>query len=244
MRRWKAAAKSWIESAGFEVRRLSPVAPRWDADLAIRDLVGEVEKPVVLDVGANEGQSVQAFRQLLPGCEVHAFEPSPTTFARLSAALRGQAGVHLNRCGVGEAQGALALRESSEPTMTSFLEPGPDCCWGEPLRTTDVPVVTLDQYCGERGIAFVDVLKTDTQGFDFQVISGAAGMIAENRIHVIKTELIFSDMYQGQVPAEDYHKHLRGAGFRLVGYYDFGFQDGLLSWCDAIFVNPDAAGTR
>ena len=36
----------------------------------------------------------------------------------------------------------------------------------------DVSVITLDDYCSELGIARVDLLKIDTQGYDLEVLKG------------------------------------------------------------------------
>ena len=45
-------------------------------------LIGQ-DEPLILDVGANVGQSIEAFRSWFPDAHIHSFEPSPATFARL-----------------------------------------------------------------------------------------------------------------------------------------------------------------
>jgi glycosyltransferase involved in cell wall biosynthesis len=45
----------------------------------------QIKGGVVFDVGANVGSYTQALLRLAPGVEIHAFEPHPSTFARLPA---------------------------------------------------------------------------------------------------------------------------------------------------------------
>jgi FkbM family methyltransferase len=47
-----------------------------------------------------------------------------------------------------------------------------------------VPVMSLDTYCTENGIAHIDVLKVDVQGHEPAVLRGAERMLSEGRIDV------------------------------------------------------------
>src|SRR5437870_5270270 len=102
---WKHFAHRMVRKAGIDVIRYrepsaesSPGAPSWSTE-AIRGYLSDVERPVVFDVGANIGQSVELYRHLLPGCEIHAFEPSPTTFRQLQTV--GASDVRLINAAVG-----------------------------------------------------------------------------------------------------------------------------------------------
>jgi hypothetical protein len=55
---------------GLEVTRYRPKAGRMGVNpfADIRELLVDVARPVVVDVGANVGQSVHRFSELLPGC--------------------------------------------------------------------------------------------------------------------------------------------------------------------------------
>src|SRR5262245_36359715 len=57
--------------------------------------------PVVLDVGANEGDFTAGVLLLVPGAEVHCFEPHPATHARLAARFAQDPRVHVTAMGVG-----------------------------------------------------------------------------------------------------------------------------------------------
>ena len=57
--------------------------------------------------------------------------------------------------------------------LTGHLAPRPN----SDADTTEVPVrvETLDGYCERHGIDSIDLLKVDTQGYDLNVLKGAAG---------------------------------------------------------------------
>ena len=70
-----------------------------DPFVIIRHLVKR-ETPVILDVGAHIGQTSARFRTLFPNARIHAFEPSPAAFTRLSAAVAGDRRIKIGRAHV------------------------------------------------------------------------------------------------------------------------------------------------
>jgi FkbM family methyltransferase len=78
----------------------------------IGSLLIDVPRPVVFDVGANLGQSVAIFRQLLPDSTLHSFEPGRKAFRELKAVSHGLRNVHLINAAVGSAPGRRTLIEN------------------------------------------------------------------------------------------------------------------------------------
>jgi hypothetical protein len=54
--------------------------------------------------------------------------------------------------------------------------------------TIEVEIVTLDRICAERGYAYVDFVKVDTEGNDFNVIVGARGLLDKQAIGILQFE--------------------------------------------------------
>ncbi|HQR06851.1 MAG TPA: FkbM family methyltransferase, partial [Gemmatales bacterium] len=161
--------------------------------------LSKVAKPTIFDVGANIGQSVDRFQDVFPGALIHSFEPSPSTFAELQRNCKDKEGVKLWNLGVGSKAGTLPLLENTHSDMTSFLAPGPGA-WGEVARRTEVPVVSLDSFTEQEKIDRVHILKSDTQGYDFEVFKGAERLFAESRVNFIYCEVNICEMYQSQPP--------------------------------------------
>ena len=75
--------------------------------------------------------------------------------------------------------------------------------WGGNERLSQVEKVdcqftTLDDFCDENNVEFIDFLKIDVQGAEFKVLKGAKKALSEKRIGVIQLEVILVDTYIGQ----------------------------------------------
>ena len=192
--------------------------------------------PIVFDVGANVGQSVKRFSELLPGSVLHSFEPSPTTFRQLEANTRELESVRLVNSGVGSVTGTKVLIENDHSDMSSVLRPG-KASWGSVVRETEVAIMTLDDYCQVADVKRIDLLKIDTQGYELEVLQGAAGLMAADQIRLVYMEVTFSDMYEGLPTFDVLYRFLLENGFRLVALYNLHMEPTLVaSWCDALFV--------
>ena len=135
---------------------------RWDLLHARRFL-----RPgaVIFDVGANFGYYALMLAASLRGeCEVHAFEPSASTHARLvkHVALNGMTCVHPHRLALSDVPGTASMNSRQGNSGASFLEMG----GGE------VAVTTLDEFVEGRGLRRLDFMKIDVEGFEERVLRG------------------------------------------------------------------------
>jgi len=147
--------------------------------------------PVVLDVGANEGDFTAAALAALGDCRIHCFEPNPKTFARLSARFAGDARVTLNNIGLSDKPGTFTLYDyagSEGSGHASFLAETFTDVYKSSTQAVEARVSTLDAYLAEAGIAAVDFLKVDVEGLEKAVLAGAAGALSQGRIDVIQME--------------------------------------------------------
>ncbi len=244
LRTLKKSVHSLIRKAGYELVRVEqPNQDQLGRDpfLDMRFHLSGVAQPVIFDVGANIGQSVDKLKEIFPGSIMHSFEPSPSTYARLQSHCQGREGVRTWNCGIGSSRGTLPFTENTKPDMSSFLAPG-ELCWGSVAKVTEVPVETLDSFAEEQHIDFIHVLKSDTQGYDFEVFKGAERLMNENKIALVYFEFIFSDMYKNLPPFHEVFKFLTAHNFALVSFYESHFQKDLVSWTDVMFVNREFYG--
>jgi len=202
-----------------------------------------VDEPVIFDVGANVGQSVSRFIKYFPSASMHSFEPSPSTFEKLELHCRTFPRVTAWNYGVGASNTTLTFHENNYSDMSSFLAPS-TTSWGKIVRKTDAPVVTLDTFAKDHNINFIHILKSDTQGFDYEVFKGASQLMDENRIALIYFEIIFSNMYENLPQFHEVLQYLEEKNFDLVTFYKSNFQNELVSWTDALFINRAYNKTR
>lgn len=193
-------------------------------------------RPLVLDVGANEGQTVQRFKSTFPDCVIHSFEPGAETFVKLQEQTAHERNVFAWNYALGAEEGRLPFFENTNSDMSSFLKLGDDG-WGSVHRQNEVEVMTVDRFLAKHHIKTVDVLKSDTQGYDLEVFKGADQAMRDGRIKLLFTELTFSNLYAGTPRFDELYRYVMDRGFRLVSIYEFTHQNDLAGWSDALFVH-------
>lgn len=155
-----------------------------DDDVRGRLLDGVAADAVVLDVGANIGWwTVPLARRLAPhGGRVVAFEPVPANRARLEWAIAAngvQASVEVAAVALGDTPGELGMWLKSEETGAGSGTAA--LVTGDGPTHLKVPVVTLDAWTAEHGIARCDLMKLDIEGAELMMLRGAERFIAATR---------------------------------------------------------------
>jgi FkbM family methyltransferase len=140
---------------------------------------------MVFDVGANTGEWSRLVRRSNQSATIHMFECN----SQLADGLRsefisdGAAVIHDHALGDVEGRQVFYCVDSS-PDLGSLVHPDA----GLAFAPVTVQVRTIDAICSELGIDRVDLLKVDTEGYDFRVLRGASRMISEQRVMTIQFE--------------------------------------------------------
>jgi FkbM family methyltransferase len=203
----KELVQSTLKRFGLQLRKLSSHhTDLWGDELRL--LSGRPVR-VILDAGAFVGDTVAKFRETFPEADVYCFEPTGDPYSKLSARFKGDPKVHPVRMAIGERAGQATLHVNVfdqtnsllpiDPAIKEFVLPGQD----RQVATESVPVVSIDEFCNQRGIESVDILKMDIQGFELNALRGARGLLERRAIQLIATEVLFGRMYQGQTYYHD-----------------------------------------
>ncbi len=140
----------------------------------------------VIDIGAHVGFWVMgAALRAGPGGRVVAFEPVESNMVRLhrNLAINGLGFVTCERWALADRRGAADFYpavDGNEGAGSFGARPGG--------RRVSVPVTTLDDYCAERGITSIAVLKIDVEGAEHLVLLGAARALSSPQPPVIMFE--------------------------------------------------------
>jgi hypothetical protein len=82
------------------------------------------------------------------------------------------------------------------------------------------------------------LLKTDTEGYELNVLKGASEMIKQNKVQFVYVEILFNENYVGQSSFGEIYNFLIENSFELVRFYDVLYtNEGLASKTDALFIN-------
>ena len=142
---------------------------------------------IVFDCGANIG-SFSAIA-LSKGCEVHAFEPIPDTFALLKKNLRHYKSEkqYLNMIGLSNKTSIEDFYIHPSSLSNSYL-----IADGNKERIS-IPVTTIDHYVKENNIKKVDFIKVNIEGAERHMLLGATDTIKKYRPKLSISTSLFND---------------------------------------------------
>lgn len=209
----------------------------------LRQLAGNAPVRTILDIGANEGQTVKKLLQKFPEATIYCFEPIPETYAQLSHTYQTHPKVQCASLAMGNAIGNATFHINRGSQTSSLHAPSDQAARWVPegkieiAQSIEVETSTVDAFCKENSISSIDILKSDTQGHDLAVLQGAQRMLDEGRIRLVLIEVNIVQMYEGQAAFHEISAFLKSFGFRLFDLFAHAYApSGQLKWADAIYA--------
>lgn len=155
-----------------------------DMEWSLRNLVSNGFKPkYILDIGAFEGEWTLMCRKIFQDASFLMFEAQESKSATLSSIKSPFVDFHIGLLGpeindkakfyINETVSS-ALPESAK-TNQAFVE---------------IPMYTVDEVLKRKGIAKVDFIKLDVQGFELEVLKGATDALSLAEVVLMEVSLI------------------------------------------------------
>ena len=199
---------------------------------------GASDGSIIADVGGGTATTATIFSKNFPKHDIYVFEPIKTSFADIEKATARTARWQLINKAVGSSIGTTEINIAERVTASSLLElsQNTEGYYGEILKTKSretIEITTLDATLPADKT--VDILKMDVQGFELEVLKGAAATL--QRTKVIVLEVNNHDGFKGAPTYFDIDDYLRQRDFELFDLLpNFREAGKLLDW-DAIYVN-------
>jgi FkbM family methyltransferase len=204
-----------------------------------------VTKPVILDIGANQGQTVQNYQRVFPEATIHCFEPFPASVAVLQELFQNDPHVTINALAIADRPGQRDFYVNETMHFTNSLLPRPtDTRRYFPKQAAakakiTVPCTTIDAYLRDKNLSKIDILKMDIQGGELMALQGAADTLSKHIPHLVYTEAYFVPHYQGAPMLLELWQFLVEHGYSLFDLYPIRrAKNGQLRYGNAIFVSP------
>ena len=222
---------------GYDIHRV-PVD-----SLTLRDLEFDLpvlvdnRRPVVLDVGANKGQTIDLIHRAFARPSIFSFEPNPELFSALVAKYEAR-GVVVECFALGNREGSIGFHIAENSELSSVLalhrtDESPFSKTNE--RRVIVPITTLDTWVKNRGLRHVDLLKVDAQGFDLEVLRGASTLLGHRGVKTLLVEVNFISLYEDQCSFGEVERFLKVKGYGLVALYELARKNLQIGWATACF---------
>lgn len=185
---------TWRARASYTAHAFKAVTKQHHKDMLpyLRPLIGP--GAVVFDVGGHMGQFAKLFAGLATGGRVFTFEPSAYAGSILGLALRlrGLANVTAVDAGLGDTPGTATLTTPLKPAGTFRYGlahlggevPASPPAGQAPARQAHAEtctITTIDRFMEEQGLARLDFIKLDVEGWEHRVLRGGAEAIRRHR---------------------------------------------------------------
>jgi FkbM family methyltransferase len=192
----------------------------------------------VIDVGANKGQSIDFFLSINPQCKIFAIEPNQELFKSLQSKYSNKSNIQLFNFGISSIEGEKMFHEnifdytSSFETLnneSAYLKKKSKVLGVKPENIINksylVPVITLDSFISNNNLAQIDILKIDTEGHEFDCLSGLFTGEKNQDIKYIQIESHNDDMYQNRKSFSEIKQLLNNNSFFELFSIHHGFGD-------------------
>jgi hypothetical protein len=87
------------------------------------------ENPSIIDVGANQGESVDRFLRIFQNPKIHCFEPALDSFNVLKKKYNSKKNIYLNNLGLSSKKEKKVINIFQRSCNSSFNEPIKDSFW-------------------------------------------------------------------------------------------------------------------
>ncbi|HEY6455349.1 MAG TPA: FkbM family methyltransferase [Steroidobacteraceae bacterium] len=244
MYEFKMKVRKAFHRLGLDLRRFL------DSEEGIlSNLINRLHPVAVLDVGANVGQYGHMLRGIGYRGAIISFEPLGSAHQKLSAAAAADRNwIVAPRTALGSAKGSIEVNVARNSVSSSVL----------PMHAAHLAAAPDSRYVATESVALqrLDVLlpaifpdpgplflKLDTQGYEEEVLKGAAGILS--RVDAIQMEISLVPLYQGAPTLVHILSAMGDLGYHLFQVIP-GFRDVTTSQMlqlDGIFVRQLPSAT-
>ncbi len=181
-----------------------------------------------IDVGAHHGETIKSFNKVFKIEKIIAFEPSQENFKILSEKNKNIKNLEIYNIGLGEKKEILNFKQHVESQSSTLTKINYQSNYYKrknfylnffnkdkiQFYDSKVKIDRLDNILNSLKIHYVDILKIDTEGYDFKVIKGLGEYI--KNVKYIYFEHHFHNMLIKNYTLSNIHNYLEKNNFKKV----------------------------
>ena len=182
---------------------------------------------VFFDVGVHKGETVKLFNKNFKVKNFYCFEASPINFEKFKKKIFNIKNKNINffNYAIGDNESIKDFYQLNESSSSTLTEINKDSKYykkkmkilnlfnieKELIKPIKVKTLTLSKFIQENNINDIDILKIDTEGYEYKILIGAKNEI--KNIKYIYFEHHFDDMLKKNYTLSDIHNYLVEKGF-------------------------------
>ncbi len=187
-------------------------------------------KPIVVfDIGAHYGETVNLLNKKLDIDIIYSFEASPKNFEILKKNQKklNSKKFKIYNFGLGEELSEKFINQTIESSSSTINNINLESKYFQRklnvLNIKDknlfqqklpVKIITLDYFIEKENINYIDLLKIDTEGYEFNILKGISKFY--KKVRLIYLEHHYDDMIIKNYKFGDIHRLLKNYGFKKI----------------------------
>ena len=193
---------------------------------------------VIIDIGPNCGQTTKRLARAFPSFSIHCLEPNADLHDKIFNRVHFHKKLSIHKLGAGVRDEELSFYKSTKHESNSFLKD-----WshrhGNPVPEEIVPVCRIDTFCAKYAIDTISLLKTNAEGFDFQILQGASSLLERKKILCVLVEVSFGSLGEESARPGEFLNLMESYGYEFVGLYETArHKSGGIKWGNMLFISP------
>jgi len=199
-----------------------------NGELTLIKKLTKINPHVIIDGGANIGKFTNLIYKNIPNSKIFAFEPVQKTFDILSENTINIANKILINKGLFSDNCTKEINIFKSNTHSSIYEIENKNY--KPIEKIKIILIKGDDFVKENNINFIDFLKLDLEGAEYDAILGFENMISENKIRLIQFEYGFINITTKKLLIDFYtffakHNYLVGKIFpKNIEFREYNFK--------------------
>ena len=187
-------------------------------------------KPIIVfDVGAHYGETIKLFNKKLNIKKIYSFEASPKNYQILQKNISKYTSkkIEIYNYGIGRELSKSYINQTLESSSSTINELNVNSKYLEKkLKILNIKnknsfhykipikIITLDYFIEKNKIKNIDLLKIDTEGYEFNVLKGLSKY--NQKIKLVYFEHHYDDMIVKNYKFGDIHQLLKSFGFVMI----------------------------
>ncbi len=187
-------------------------------------------KPIIVfDVGAHYGETIKLFNKKLNIKKIYSFEASPKNYQILQKNISKYTSkkIEIYNYGIGRDLSKSYINQTLESSSSTINELNVNSKYlKKKLKILNIKnknsfhykvpikIITLDYFIEKNKIKNIDLLKIDTEGYEFNVLKGLSKY--NQKIKLVYFEHHYDDMIVKNYKFGDIHQLLKSFGFVMI----------------------------
>ena len=196
------------------------------SDFLIKKNNGKI--PVLIDVGSHHGESIKFFSKNFKINKILGFEPDKENFEILKKKINKYQNIKIYNIALGEYNGFINFKKHYDSESSTVVEINQNSNYFKRknyyldffnskkkfFEEKKIEINSLENIIGHNEFKVIDLVKIDTEGYDFHVIKGLGKLI--QKVKFIYFEHHFHDMLKKDYKYYDIDNYLKINNFKKV----------------------------